>query len=1256
MAGKDLELALRIKADLKQGQQALAQLGETIGDVGAATQATNTRLGATGTTVDQSTARIRAAVTAARAYETAQVQSGRATATLAAQVRGLGSTTAPAVAQVRQLEAASTSAGNGFSVLASSIKAATVTLAAGFGLAEIVRAADAWTAYENRLRLVTSSQQQLATASEDVYRIAQDTSQGLDSTGAVYQRFAQNAERLNITQKEAASLTDTVSKAIAVSGSSALSAEAALVQFGQALASGVLRGEEFNSVAEQAPALLMAIAEGLGVNIGQLRLMANEGQLTADVLVTALGNAQESVNQQFETRIKTIGQAAVELDNAFTRLVGTFSNGAGAGTALAAAISGLASVLDSLAGNAELLGAALDVALSLAAGKALVALTGLGAETLKNIAATKAATAATVQKAVADEGAAVAAQRAALAELERTRAAVAAAEANLAATAAEAKRTAAMAAAGAGLTRQAALDAAATQAAAAHAAAEARLATALQARAVASGTAASATQGLTAATAASAAASAAAGAASSLLARSLTAVVGVGGRVVGLLGGPVGIAISLALAATMFLDFGDKAEAGMNKAAESTENAASRIRVATRDLLNDMQLGDVSQASYDQLGQGIEQLEAQLKAAEQLRAQAQMQADSDVPQVPGADLPSLKEAEERVRALTGAIQQLQRERAGGRFDPVRKGEEYLDNLAKQYQRLQQLSGSEQAMAYLRANQIDVSSELGRKILAQAEANDRLDASNRAATESERVAEQQRKASAQAAEQLARSQLSYTQGLEKQAVTLNMSAAEVRAYELAEKGLTGTLQARAQAALALIDAAEQQRRADANARANAGLEAEFLRSAGREADAALLEIRTRFADMRTEFEQAGNEAGLAWLDKLIPVAEAKVRVDDVQRQMDRILAEQQRQEQSVNVQQDAGLITELQARQQILDIHRQTYQQLEEMRPVLEELAQQPGAVGEAASAALAALDEQAQRLLATTSLLAETLRDGLTSGLTEAITGLAKGTMDIRDAINAVAESVANALLRIAAESMAQSAVNGLAKMFTDVVPAATQAVSAIGTVSAAKVAADTTMTASGVTAATTTATAQATAATATTTAWTPAAIAASIGSFGGAAAIGLAAVMAALAFQAFATGGHVRGPGTRTSDSIPALLSNDEFVTRAAVVTQPGALPFLEDFNERGMPALDDWATRARHATGGLAGVPAPALPSPGLGTAQLAEPARPGGTLNNNVNLYAVQNPDDVAAMAWGKAGQEHYMVYLQQNASTVRQVLGV
>lgn len=622
-----------------------------------------------------------------------------------------------------------------------------------------------------------------------------------------------------------------------------------------------------------------------------------------------------------------------------------------------------------------------------------------------------------------------------------------------------------------------------------------------------------------------------------------------------------------------------------------------------------------------------------------------------------------------------------REAIAAAQDRAKAADAFVKGAEAQLQSLQNLTSVERAQRVMQEQSIEATSELGLRMLEAAEATDKQREANQAEADAKRAAtEEQRKATAaqreqeraaqaalRATEQSVRQQLSYVQGLEDQAAKIGLTAAEVRQYELAEKGLTGAMRARADAALALIDAAEAQRQADANTRTAAGLEAELLRAAGRETDAAMLEIRTKFAGMRTELEKAGNEAGLAWLDKLIPVAEAKVRVDDVQREMERILAEQQRQEQSVNVQQDAGLITELQARERILEIHRQTYAQLEQIRPVLAELAAQPGAVGEAASQALYALDAQAQRLMATTTLLQETLRDGLTTGLTEALTGLAHGTMTLREAVNALGQSVLDALTRMAAENLAQSITGGVMGLFgggdsgaglatgAAAVTTSAGALSAAGATlvtgaSAIQAAAASLAAASG---------GQAVGGAASAASGAGGWMSAFAGLFGGGSAGAATGASTYTGAFGFAEGGKVKGPGTPTSDSILAALSTEEVVIRAASAMQPGATDFLLDFNARGMQALHDWAFQYayHHNTGGLAGVPAPALAAPSLGNTRLAEPAKSMGTnLKNNVNLYAVQRPEDVASMAWGKAGQEHFLVYLQQNGAEVRQLLGL
>lgn len=208
---------------------------------------------------------------------------------------------------------------------------------------------DTYTGLNNKLKLVTKSQSELNTAMNDTFKIAQNTAQAWDSVAQIYQRFSDNAQRLNITQAKTAELTDTVAKAIAISGGSAASAEAALVQFSQALASNVLRGEELNSVMEQAPGLAKAIAQGMGITVGQLRSVAAEGKITGDVLVDALTKARGSVNELFGKTDFTIAQSFTQLSNEVTKFVGEAGKGSGAAKVLSSSISALAENLAPIA-------------------------------------------------------------------------------------------------------------------------------------------------------------------------------------------------------------------------------------------------------------------------------------------------------------------------------------------------------------------------------------------------------------------------------------------------------------------------------------------------------------------------------------------------------------------------------------------------------------------------------------------------------------------------------------------------------------------------------------------------------------------------------------------------------------------------------------------------------------------------------------------------------------------------------------------
>ena len=217
---------------------------------------------------------------------------------------------------------------------------------------------DAYTGMQNRLKLVTESQEQLNLAMSDTFVIAQKSYQSWDSVIQVYQRFSDNAKTLKIDMAKTAELTETVSKAVAISGASTQAAEAALTQFGQALASGTLRGEELNSILEQTPALAKAIAQGMGITVGQLRSVAAEGKITGEVLVDALTKSKGSVDELFAKTDITIGQSLTLLNNEITKFVGGAGQASGAASLMAGSIKILGENLGTVANIAVLGGIA----------------------------------------------------------------------------------------------------------------------------------------------------------------------------------------------------------------------------------------------------------------------------------------------------------------------------------------------------------------------------------------------------------------------------------------------------------------------------------------------------------------------------------------------------------------------------------------------------------------------------------------------------------------------------------------------------------------------------------------------------------------------------------------------------------------------------------------------------------------------------------------------------------------------------------
>ncbi len=206
----------------------------------------------------------------------------------------------------------------------------------------LVRVADGWNLVEGRIKLVSASSEDLAKNQEALFDIAQESRVEYETVADLYARIARNTKQMNIEDAERLEVTEAIAKSLIISGASAESANAALVQFGQGLAAGALRGQELNSVMEQTPRLSEAIATGMGLTIGQLRKVAEQGKLTAEAVMNAISGQLEQINKEFAEMPVTIGQASVVMSDVFQKFVGELDDALGISNQLTDSMIGLA--------------------------------------------------------------------------------------------------------------------------------------------------------------------------------------------------------------------------------------------------------------------------------------------------------------------------------------------------------------------------------------------------------------------------------------------------------------------------------------------------------------------------------------------------------------------------------------------------------------------------------------------------------------------------------------------------------------------------------------------------------------------------------------------------------------------------------------------------------------------------------------------------------------------------------------------------
>ena len=245
-----------------------------------------------------------------------------------------------AAAQATSTDAAASSALN-----LTTVMQGLMTVGAAMAL---VKMADAATTLQTQLRLSSSSAAEASKAYSALFDIAQQGRVSFTELGTTYAAIARSGKELGISQSRLLDVTQSISQAMTIGGGSAASMQAALVQLGQGLSSGTLRGEELNSIMEQTPRLAKAIADGLGVPIGELRKLGETGQLTSQQVISALEKAGPALAKEMESATLTVGQAFTMLTNSTVKFVGEADKASGASAALSTALKDVSTNIDQI--------------------------------------------------------------------------------------------------------------------------------------------------------------------------------------------------------------------------------------------------------------------------------------------------------------------------------------------------------------------------------------------------------------------------------------------------------------------------------------------------------------------------------------------------------------------------------------------------------------------------------------------------------------------------------------------------------------------------------------------------------------------------------------------------------------------------------------------------------------------------------------------------------------------------------------------
>ncbi|EER7860455.1 phage tail tape measure protein, partial [Escherichia coli] len=221
--------------------------------------------------------------------------------------------------------------------------------AGAFATGHLISLADEWSSVNARLKQASQSSDEFSSSQKVLMDISQRTGTAFSDNAALFARSAASMREYGYSADDVLKVTEAISTGLKISGASTAEAGSVITQFSQALAQGVLRGEEFNSVNESGDRIVRALAAGMGVARKDLKAMADDGQLTADKVVPALISQLEVLRDEYAAMPETVSDGITKVENAFMAWVGGANEASGVTKTLSGVLNGVAGQIDNVA-------------------------------------------------------------------------------------------------------------------------------------------------------------------------------------------------------------------------------------------------------------------------------------------------------------------------------------------------------------------------------------------------------------------------------------------------------------------------------------------------------------------------------------------------------------------------------------------------------------------------------------------------------------------------------------------------------------------------------------------------------------------------------------------------------------------------------------------------------------------------------------------------------------------------------------------